>query len=94
MQQSENLEGHVGGEPTMVELTNISLVFGRALSLILEENQGLVVDTTKEMQLNETVKKVIVFKMKDKIHIYKCDEDLPEGTPLSLDSNNLENTTE
>ena len=94
MQQSENLEGQVGGEPTLEELTNISLVFGRALSLILEENQGLVVDTTKEMQLNETVKKVIVFKMKEKIHIYKCYEDLPEGTPLSLDSNNLENTTE
>lgn len=94
MEQENNLEGHVGGEPTKLELTNISLIFGRALSLILQENQGLVVNTTTEMSLNEEIEKVIVFKMKDQIHIYKCEEDLPEGTPLSLDLNEEKNIPE
>jgi hypothetical protein len=31
------------------------------------------------------VKKVIVFKSDDQVHIYKCDEDLPEGTVVKMD---------
>jgi hypothetical protein len=88
MEQNTIPEGNIGGQPTQIELTNISLIFGRALALILEENQGIVVDIKGDIKLDDDVKKVIVFKMKDNVHIYKCDEDLPEGTPLTLDPEN------
>ena len=89
MEQNNIPEGNIGGQPTEIELTNISLIFGRALGLILQENQGIVVDVKGDIKLDDDVKKVIVFKMKDNVHIYKCDEDLPEGTPLSLDPDSL-----
>ena len=45
---------------------------------------GIVVDTNNEVNFSEEVKKVIVFKFSDKIHIYKCDEDIAEGTAVHL----------
>lgn len=86
MEETKNINGQPGGEPEMKELKNVSLIFGRALGLILKEGQGIVVDIVGEIELGNDIKKVIVFKNNDRVHIYKCDEDLPEGTPLSLDN--------
>jgi hypothetical protein len=36
------------------------------------------------MKLEENVDKVIVFKHNEQVHIYKCEEDLPEGTPVTM----------
>ena len=34
--------------------------------------------------LGDEVKKVIVFKQNNQVHIYKCDEDVQEGTAVNL----------
>lgn len=60
---------------------NSALIFARTLSLILNEEEGMVVDITGDVkfQMDENVKKVIVFKKDAQIHVVECEEDLPEG---------------
>lgn len=69
------------------DLINASLIFAKALGLILKEGEGIVVDIKGDISLGEDVKKVIVFEYQEQIHIYKCDEDLEEGTAVNMDSN-------
>lgn len=61
-----------------------SLILARALSLILQENQGIVVDLLNNLDLGDDTSKVIVFKFQEQIHIYKCEEDLAEGTAVMM----------
>jgi pheromone shutdown protein TraB len=68
------------------DLINASLLFARALGLILKENEGIVVDVVGGIKLGEEVKKVIVFKFENQVHIYKCDEDIPEGNAVNMDT--------
>lgn len=70
------------------DLINASLIFARALGLILKEGEGIVVDIKGDINLGEDVKKVIVFKYQEQVHIYKCEEDLEEGTAVNMDSKN------
>ena len=70
------------------DLLNASLIFARALGLILNEGEGIVVDIVGDMNLGEGINKVIVFEHNDQVHIYKCDEDIPEGSAV-----NMNNTT-
>jgi hypothetical protein len=72
------------------DLLNASLIFARALGLILNEGEGIVVDIAGDMNLGEDVKKVIVFEHENQVHIYKCEEDLPEGSAVSMNQNNKE----
>ena len=65
------------------DLLNASLIFARALSLILEDNQGIVVDIQNGIDMGE-VSKVIVFKNNDQVHIYNCEDDLVEGTAVKM----------
>jgi hypothetical protein len=77
------------------DLINASLIFARALGLILKDGEGIVVDVVGDINLGEEVKKVIVFEYKDQVHIYKCEEDLVEGTAVNMDRNeNGPETTE
>jgi hypothetical protein len=69
------------------DLINASLIFARALGLILKDGEGIVVDVVGNINLGEEVKKVIVFEYKDQVHIYKCEEDLEEGTAVNMDRN-------
>jgi hypothetical protein len=69
------------------DLINASLIFARALGLILKDGEGIVVDVVGDINLGEEVKKVIVFEYKDQVHIYKCEEDLEEGTAVNMDRN-------
>lgn len=62
-----------------------SIIFAKALGFILQDNQGIVVDTPTDSKMNEFIQKVVVFKFNEKIHIYKCDDDLQEGTAVLLD---------
>lgn len=71
------------------DLLNASLIFARALSLILEHNQGIVVDLQKGVEVGSDVEKVIVFKHKDQVHIYKCDDDLVEGTAVRMSNTEI-----
>lgn len=69
------------------DLINASLIFARALGLILKNGEGIVVDVVGDINLGGEVKKVIVFEYNDQIHIYKCEEDLEEGTPVTMNDN-------
>jgi len=66
------------------DLLNASLIFARALGLIFQQGEGIV-----DVILKEDTKKVIVFQHNNQIHIYKCEEDLEEGTAVNM--NNEEN---
>ena len=78
-----------GQEQNPQDLLNASLIFAKALSLIFKEGEGIVVDIKGDIKLGNDVKKVIVFEYQDQVHIYKCEEDLEEGTAvnMNLDSN-------
>jgi hypothetical protein len=75
------------------DLVNASLIFARALGLILKEGEGIVVDIKGDIDLGDDVKKVIVFEHKNQVHIYKCDEDLEEGTAVNMDTNKGDDDT-
>lgn len=79
--------GKEGGGQNPQDLINASLIFARALGLILKDGEGIVVDVVGDINLGEGVKKVIVFEHKDQVHIYKCEEDLVEGTAVNMDAN-------
>jgi len=88
MQESNYTNPEQAGEgQNPQDLINASLIFARALGLILNEGEGIVVDVKGDINLGDDVKKVIVFEYKDQIHIYKCEEDLEEGTAVNMDSN-------
>jgi len=74
-----------GYENNPQDLLNASLIFARALGLILKDGEGIVVDVKGEVKLSEGVDKIIVFKHNEQVHIYKCDENLDEGTAVNLD---------
>jgi hypothetical protein len=76
------------------DLLNASLIFARALGLILNEGEGIVVDITGDVVLGNDVNKVIVFKKEEQVHIFKFEEDLPEGTMVSLNPPTDEQTEE
>jgi hypothetical protein len=71
------------------DLLNASLIFARALSLILEDSQGIVVDLQGGIELASDTTKVIVFKHEDQVHIYKCEDDLVEGTAVRMSNTEI-----
>jgi hypothetical protein len=63
-----------------------AMIFAKALGLILDEDQGIIVDlndTTKIPELDE-VNKVIVFRKDNQVHIAPCTEDIAEGETVIL----------
>lgn len=85
MENTTNTEGAGQGQQAQ-DLVNASLIFARALGFILQEGEGIVVDVTGEINLGDDVKKVIVFKKDEQVHIYRCDEDIEEGTAVNLNT--------
>ena len=83
-----------GQEQNPQDLLNASLIFARALGLILNEGEGIVVDITGDVVLGNDVNKVIVFKKEEQVHIFKFEEDLQEGTMVSLNPPTDEQTEE
>jgi hypothetical protein len=76
------------GQPDQPQdLLNASMLFARALGLIFKEEEGIVVDVKGDIKLADDVKKVIVFRQNDQIHIFKCDEDVEEGMMVNLGPN-------
>ena len=71
---------------------NAAIIFAKALGFMLEEGHGVIVDLNESLTIvgDEDVKKVIVFKFSDRIHIYKCDEDIKEGTVVHLEQDGQE----
>jgi hypothetical protein len=84
MQENYTNPEQSGQEQNPQDLLNASLIFARALGLILKDDEGIVVDITGNINLGENVKKVIVFKNNEQVHIYMCEDDLPEGTAVNM----------
>ena len=66
---------------------NSSLIFGRALSLMLEENTGVVVSVKGDMvnPINPDSDRMVVFYMNDMIHVDDIqDPELKEGDFISI----------
>jgi len=80
---------------TTQDLYNASVIFSQAISLMLEENQGIIVDIVPEMSvvLQDEPSKVFVFKLNKSIHIQKYDGDMEAGTPVTINVED-ENTEE
>jgi hypothetical protein len=94
MQENHLKPNEEGFQDNPQDLINASLLFARALGLILKENEGIVVDVVGEIKLGEEVKKVIVFKFENQVHIYKCDEDIPEGNAVNMDTSSTQGEQE
>lgn len=63
-----------------------AMIFAKALGLILDEDQGIIVDlneTTKIPELDD-VNKVIIFRKDNQVHIAPCTEDIAEGETVTL----------
>ena len=90
MQENYTNPEQAGQGQNPQDLLNASLIFARALGLILKDSEGIVVDTKGDIKLREDVKKVIVFKNEEQVHIYMCEEDIPEGTAVNMKSIEME----
>lgn len=75
---------------------NAAMIFAKTLGFMLDEGHGMIVDLNDNLVIvgDEDVKKVIVFKKDSSVHIGPVDEDIPEGTFVTLnpeESNETEN---
>ena len=59
----------------------IKFVFGE------NDEEDAIVDVKGDVKLADDVKKVIVFRQNDQIHIFKCEEDVEEGMMVNLGPN-------
>lgn len=74
---------------------NASLLFSQALSLVLDDKQGIVVDIkTDDIKLNDDANKVVIYKLDNRIHIQKLEMDIQEGTIVSLSNKDEEENTQ
>jgi hypothetical protein len=79
--------GKQGGQLSTQDFINASLVFAKALDLILKEGEGIVCNIPNGASFEEDTKKLIVFKKEGQIQIYKSEQDFEEGTPVNLNEN-------
>lgn len=70
------------------EISNATIIFAKALSLIFKDNEGIVVDVPENISNYFETQKVIVLKTNDQVSIFNLDKDIPEGTSVSLNENN------
>lgn len=84
---------NAGQEQNTQDLLNASLIFARALGNIFSEGEGIVVDVVGDIKLSDGIKKVIVFKYNDQVHIYKCEQDLEEGTAVNMNDTDESDTS-
>jgi hypothetical protein len=75
---------------------NAAIIFAKALGFMLDEGHGVIVDLSENLVIvgDEDVKKVIVFKKDGSVHIGPVDQDIPEGTFVTLNPEDSEKTEE
>jgi hypothetical protein len=63
-----------------------ALIFAKAIGIMLEDNQGIVIDLNEATKIEgqENLTKVIVYRKDEQVHIAPCEDDLEEGTSLNL----------
>lgn len=83
MENNKNLT-NLGENAQIQDLVNATQIFGRALGMIFEESEGVVIDVVGDIKLDDTTSKVLVYKMNNEINIMKCEQDIPDGTTVKL----------
>jgi hypothetical protein len=81
-----NKEDH---EDSPQDWLNSSLIFARAISLLLKERRGIVVDIKGDVDLGENIEKVIVFKRDGQIVIEISEPGLEEGDMVKIIDSSL-----
>jgi hypothetical protein len=73
-----------------------SLIFAKALGIILDEGQGIVIDLTENTKItgHEHVEKVIVYRKDEQVHIAPCEDPLEQGSVLTISINSDETSDE
>ena len=68
------------------DLMNASLLFSQALSLILDDKQGIVVDVQHDsgVDMGENTNKVVIYRLENQIHVQNLEMDIQEGTVVAL----------
>ena len=94
MENNTNSEQEGVGPQDPQDLLNASLIFARALGFVFKEDEGIVIDIKGDIYLGEGTDKVIVFKQNNQIHIFKCEEDIEEGSVVNLGPSMEEPTSE
>lgn len=71
------------------DLMNASVLFSKALSLILDDKQGIVVDINPDSGVNmgDNTTKVVIYRLDDQIHVQNLEMDIQEGTIVALTDN-------
>jgi len=66
-----------------------ALIFAKALGIILDEGQGIVIDLTENTKISghENVEKVIVYRKDEQVHIAPCEDPLEQGSILTISIN-------
>ena len=88
--ENEEIKGQSSDEPTIQELKNASIIFAQALTSILKDKEGIVVDISESVTLSDTIKKVIVIRNGNQINIFKCEEDIPNGSMVHIEDESEE----
>ena len=68
------------------EWADTAYIFARAISLLLENNEGIVVDIINE---DDEVEKVIVYLKNEDVAITPAHKNYPEGTTILVTDLNL-----
>lgn len=73
-----------------------AMIFAKALGLILDEDQGIITDLNESTKIPgfEDINKVIVFRKDNQVHIAPCDQDIEEGSTVTLDKEDFDNLPE
>jgi hypothetical protein len=66
-----------------------SMIFAKALGIILEEEQGIIVDLDDTLSIPgidgiDGINKVIIFRKENQVHIAPCEDDIPQGSTVTL----------
>lgn len=71
------------------DLMNASVLFSKALSLVLDDKQGIVVDINPDSGVNmgDNTTKVVIYRLDDQIHVQNLEMDIQEGTIVALTDN-------
>ena len=76
-----------------------ALIFAKALGIIMDEGQGIVIDLNENIRItgHEDVTKVIVYRKDEQVHIAPCEDNLDQGSVVTIATNvegEQENTQE
>lgn len=77
----DEFNAHLGEK----DWNNIALLFAKALGMILDEDEGVVLNATDDLDFGDpNITSVIVFNSDGQIRVIENTDDLPEGSRVKL----------